>query len=224
MARVWVTRTRPGAEATAQRLRRLGHTALVQPLLAAEPVGTGPIDLSGVAALAFTSGQAVAAFAARAPQRHLPVFTVGAATARGAGAAGFTRIEALGGDVAAMAPLLAARMGEGLVLHLAAAQPAGDLAGELARRGVRVRTEVLYRTVPRRPPDRFLAQLGDIDVALIHSARAGAALAQVLRQRPAPHLRLVGISAAALSPLAESVARERCVAALPEEASLLSLI
>lgn len=224
MARVWVTRTRPGAEATARRLRRLGHTALVQPLLAAEAVGAGPIDLSGVAALAFTSGQAVAAFAARSPERSLPVFTVGAATARRARAAGFARVEALGGDVGAMAPLLAARAGGGLVLHLAAAQPAGDLAGDLARRGAAVRTEVVYRTIARRPSERFLKRLADLDAALIHSARAGAVLAEILHETPAPHLRLLGLSEAALAPLAAIPARERRAAALPEEASLLSLV
>ncbi|MBV8593867.1 MAG: uroporphyrinogen-III synthase, partial [Caulobacteraceae bacterium] len=89
MKRVWIARSAPGALQMGAEVRALGFEAVVAPLLEARSVGSGPIDLSGVAALAFTSGHAVRAFAARSPERGLPVFAVGAATAREAKRAGF---------------------------------------------------------------------------------------------------------------------------------------
>jgi uroporphyrinogen-III synthase len=61
-APVWITRARPGALATAERVRALGFEALVDPLLAIEFLDA-EIDLSHVAALAFTSANGVEAFA-----------------------------------------------------------------------------------------------------------------------------------------------------------------
>ena len=50
--RIWVTRAQPGADATAERVRALGHDALVAPLLAVRALPDVQVDLSGVAALA----------------------------------------------------------------------------------------------------------------------------------------------------------------------------
>ena len=63
--RIWITRAQPAADVTAERVRALGHEAMVAPLLAVRPVEPEPIDLEGVAALAFTSANGVRAFAER---------------------------------------------------------------------------------------------------------------------------------------------------------------
>ncbi|MGI8842005.1 MAG: uroporphyrinogen-III synthase, partial [Caulobacteraceae bacterium] len=119
MKTVWITRAPPGAEATAERVRALGFAPVVAPLLAVRAVGEGPIDLVGVGALAFTSANAVAAFAARSPEGVVPVFAVGEATAAAARAAGFSAVVSADGDVAALAATIAARAGAltGAVLH-----------------------------------------------------------------------------------------------------------
>ena len=64
--RIWVTRAEPGASATAGRLRALGLDPLVSPVLEVRPLEAA-IDTDGAAALAFTSANAVRAFAAREP-------------------------------------------------------------------------------------------------------------------------------------------------------------
>ena len=56
---VWVTRAQPGAAATAERLRAMGYEPLVAPLLEVRTLPGGPIDLTGVAALAFTSASGI---------------------------------------------------------------------------------------------------------------------------------------------------------------------
>ena len=77
---VWITRAEPGAAATAERVAAMGHKALVAPLLRIEPLADVQIDLTGVAALAFTSANGVRAFAGLNPRRDIRVFSVGAGT------------------------------------------------------------------------------------------------------------------------------------------------
>ena len=150
---VWVTRARPGAEVTAAKLRELGMEAVVEPLLEVRRTDTAPIDLAGVSAIAFTSANAVAAFAERSPERSLRVFAVGDATAAAARAQRFTSVLSAQGDVQALAAALAARKRElpGLILYPAAADPAQDLAGALEAVGLQVRQVTLYETVSLEP-------------------------------------------------------------------------
>jgi uroporphyrinogen-III synthase len=227
--RIWITRARPEAEATAERLTALGHEPLVAPVLevrAAE--GDGP-DLKGVGALAFTSRNGVRAFAALSPDRSLPAFTVGEATAGAARRAGFDRVESAGGDVAALAQLIAARRSafEGEVLYAAPETPAGDLPAALAERGVGARAEVVYRTALLDPSAAVTAALADggLDAVLVHSAKAAGRLAECEALRAAAsQLAVYAISEAALAPLKALGFREALAAPHPDEASLLGLL
>ena len=148
--KIWITRAQPAAEATAERVRALGHEALVAPLLAVRALEDAQIDLGGVAALAFTSANGVRAFADLSPERALRVFAVGAATAQAARAAGFKLVLSADGDVEALAEGIGQRRTElrGAVLHPGAAELAGDLMGALERQGVTARQVTLYETLP----------------------------------------------------------------------------
>ena len=220
--RLWVTRTAPGASATAARLTGMGHQPLVSPLLAIEPLHP-EMDLAGVAALAFTSGNGVDAFARLADRRDLPVFTVGDATADAAAAAGFADVRSAGGDVTDLAALIGAEMGGGVLLHAGAREPAGDLIGDLARRGVTARTVAVYAAVDA-PAAAGLAALsrGELDGVLIHSPRAGRRLAE--RAPDARDLPAFCISPAAAAPLVEAGYIRVRAAPFPDETSLLKLL
>lgn len=224
--KIWITRAEPGAEATAARVRERGHTPLVAPLLAVRMVEDPQIDLSGVRALAFTSANGLRAFAGACADRSLQVFAVGAATAQAAREAGFRRVLSADGDVNALADGIAARRSEigGAVLHPGAAELAGDLAGALGRAGVEVRALTLYDTVPVEPTPEQLEALAQADVALVHSAKAGRALAQVLAAHPMPGLKVLGLSKAVLAPLTDTPLASRRSAPFPLEAALLNLI
>jgi uroporphyrinogen-III synthase len=212
---VWVTRARPGAEATAARLETAGFVPTVSPLLEVRTL-PAEIDLTGIDALAFTSRNAVAAFAALTPDRDRPVFTVGASTARAATEAGFTRVRSADGDLIALAGLIAAQ-GRGLsILHPVAARPAGDL-GTLVGDAARVRAISVYETIDTRapPPEAW-------DTVLIHSPRAGHALAMTsleVRGRVA-----CAISPAAAAPLASLPFAEVRIAVVPTEDALLAAL
>lgn len=223
---IWITRAEPAATATAARLRSLGHMPLVLPLLEVRPVTDAPPDLTKVGALAFTSANGVRVFARLTSARNLPVFAVGAACAQAARAAGFRQVLSADGDVAALAAGIVSRAGEfrGAVLHPAATEPAGDLAGPLARSGVTLRTLPIYEAVPVSPPPAVLHQALAAEVALIYSPKAARQLAVLLRGRQAPGLRALCLSKAVAKPLARARIGSRAYAPVPLESALLNLI
>ena len=110
--KIWITRAQPGAGATAERVRALGHDALIAPLLAVRALPDVEVDLGGVAALAFTSANGVRAFADICAERAIRVFAVGAATAQAARASGFKLVLSADGNVEALAEGIGQRRGE----------------------------------------------------------------------------------------------------------------
>ena len=224
--RIWITRAQPGADATADRVRALGHDALVAPLLAVRVLPDVSVELSGVAALAFTSANGVRAFADASGERGLKVFAVGAATAQAARQAGFRSVLSADGDVEALAEGIAVRRSElkGAVLHPGAAEPAGDLAGALEKHGVEARRLILYETAPVALAEEQAAMLSRADAVLLHSPRAAQVLAKVLKAHPAPEMRALGLSKAVVKPLARTRMAAKAYPPFPLEAALLNLI
>ena len=223
MKRIWITRSEPGAAATAERVEALGFEPVIAPLIETRTL-PAQVDLKDVEALAFTSAAGVRAFAELSPERRRLVFTVGEATAATARQADFTTVISADGDVDDLAWLIADAEIDGVVLHPAAAKPAGDLAADLADSGVTVRTLAVYETVPAELPAGFLDGLDEIDAVLIHSPSAATRLAEILADRRAPDLAVYGISPAALAPLAGAAIGRRIAAALPNEDALISLL
>jgi len=224
--RIWITRAQPGADQTAERVRALGHDAVIAPLLAVRILPDVKVDLSGVAALAFTSANGVRAFADASGERSLKVFAVGAATAQAARQAGFRSVLSADGDVEALAEGIAVRKGElrGAVLHPGAAEPAGDLAGSLQKHGVEARRLVLYETAPVTLADGEVQALARSDAVLLHSPRAAQVLAKVLKAHPAPQLRALGLSKAVIKPLSRVSLGAKAFPPFPLEGALLNLI
>ena len=224
--KIWITRAQPGAAATAERVRALGHDAIVAPLLAVRALEDAQVDLAGVAALAFTSANGVRTFADICPERTIRVFAVGAATAQAARAAGFKLVLSADGDVEALAEGIGQRRGElrGAVLHPGAAELAGDLAGALEKQGVTARSLILYETEPVKLEAEVAAQLVLADAVLLHSPRASQALAALLKLHPAPKLRALGLSKAVVKPLARAKLAARLFPSMPLEGALLNLI
>ncbi|TAL37572.1 MAG: uroporphyrinogen-III synthase [Phenylobacterium sp.] len=224
--RIWITRAQPGADVTAERVRALGHDAIVAPLLQVIVLPDVVVDLRGVAALAFTSANGVRAFADASGERSLKVFAVGAATAQAARKAGFKSVLSADGDVEALAEGIAARRGElrGAVLHPGAAEPAGDLAGSLEKHGVEARRLILYETTPVELGAAEAEALARSDAVLLHSPRAAQVLARLLKTHPAPDLRALGLSKAVVQPLGRTKLAAKAFPPFPMEAALLNLI
>jgi uroporphyrinogen-III synthase len=220
--RIWITRTLPRAVDTARRVAALGLTPVIAPVLEVRYEPHAVIDLTGVEALAFTSQHGVHGFARLSGERALPVFTVGKATADYARGVGFGQVASADGDADALAALIAgAQPRPARVLNPTAREPAADLVGLLADRGVEGVPVVVYATV-RRP---FREALGQFDAILVHSARAARVLAADVAGEPeAARLDAYAISEAAAAPLRGLGLRSVSVAVRPDEASLLALL
>ncbi|HBI18718.1 MULTISPECIES: uroporphyrinogen-III synthase [unclassified Brevundimonas] len=218
--RVWITRAEPGASRTAARLRDMGLEPIIASLLAVEPLTPVLPDLATFNALAFTSPNGVAAFAALTPRRDHPVFAVGDATAQAASAVGFPDVRSAQGDLAALARLIAESLSEAAILIPQAETPAGDMTAALTRAGARGVTAHLlstYRTNPTTQPAPPA-----FDAVLIHSPRA----AKLLGDRHAGRLNDVEvacISPAAAAPLA-ALGLHPLIATDPNEAALLAIL
>lgn len=223
---VWITRARPGALATARRVEALGHAVVIDPLLQIASLDP-PVDLTGIAALAFTSANGVEAFAALSPVRDRPVFAVGDSTARAARAAGFGEAVSADGDVEALAALIV-RQSPGPVLCPGAQAPAADLPALLAQQGLSARALAVYEALDRDPAPETLASLAALSAVLLHSPRAAGNLARLLQRHPAPHLRALCLSPAVAAPLARLAASGQLgsvtFAPRPRESDLLDLL
>lgn len=216
-SRIWITRAEPGASRTAQRLRTMGHTPVVAPLLSIRPLPNPTLpQLDKFTCLAFTSPNGVEAFARLTDQtRRLPAFCVGDATRDSALEHGFTQSLTAQGDIHALARLIKSSGVRGPLLAPGAREPAGDLPGLLPEIPVtRLPVYAAFETqtpVPTR-----------IDTILIHSPRAARALAKTLPPNKAPAYRLLAISEAAAAPLRSLNFKEMYVSLHPDEPSLLS--
>jgi uroporphyrinogen-III synthase len=164
----------------------------------------GAVDLEGVGGLLFTSANGVAQFAARVSRRDLPAYCVGAMTAAAARKAGFDAASA-GGDVAALAALVAARHPPeaGPLLHVRGRHAAGDLSGRLAAAGFEVRAAEIYDQRPCAPGPEALALLrdGTAEVVAAFSPRSARIFAEAAQTE---YWDLAGATAVALSGAADA--------------------
>jgi len=226
--RVLVTRPLADAEATAVRLDRMGHQALLAPLLETQLFDGPAPDLSDVQAILATSANGVRALARRLREgRDTPLFAVGPQTAEEARNSGFADVRNANGDARALGEAAArwARPGQGALLHVSGEEAPGTLADTLTGHGFEVRKLMLYRVAAAAalPPEaaRALAS-GTVDAALFFSPRSAKVFGDLATDFPLEGIIAVCISpatAAALTPLAFAGVR---IAAAPHQDALLA--
>ena len=177
-----VTRPREDSGELAAALAARGIEPVLEPLLTVRFATDGasllaPL-LEGAQAVLFTSANGVRAFAAASARRDLPAFAVGDATAQAARDAGFAEVASAGGDAADLAALVRQRLKpeDGALVHAAARENAGDLAGALAVAGFELRPALLYEALPaERLSGETVSMLaaGEVALALFFSPRTG---------------------------------------------------
>lgn len=177
--RVLVTRAIEDAERTAQTLRERGHEPIIAPLR--KTVLLNPPLLEGdFAGLIASSRHAFEHPDLPSPLKALPCYCVGEKTAEAARAQGFERAEALGGEGARLAELLAKRLPRGTRLLYLAGRPRHDaLEKRLAHQAILVETREIYAMERvEHLPDAAVAALdsGTLDAVLHYSAESARAL------------------------------------------------
>ncbi len=225
-----ITRPRSEAVALAAALAERRIDTLIEPMLDVAYYDMPAPDLAGVQALLYTSANGVRAFARISRERHLPVFAVGDATAARARAEGFLRVKSAGGNLGDLVRLTAERLraDAGRLLHVSGSTVAGDLAGELSRRGFAVERIALYDARPATALSAEAAaalRAGRIGFALFFSPRTAQVFVRLIAEADlAAALRRVfamSISAAADAALSPLPFRRRLIAERPDQGSLL---
>lgn len=164
--RILVTRPEESSAELVERLRALGHEPVVCPLVRIEPLGDGPVDVTGYDWVVVTSRTGAAELARRASGPLPRVAAIGPGTAAALAENGIAA--ALVPDVSTQEGLVAAfPRPTGRVLFAGAEGARRVLAAALAADFV-----ALYRTVEAPP-----AVLPAADVAVVASPSAARALA-----------------------------------------------
>src|SRR5947209_1344290 len=173
MKRLLVLRPQPGASATVAKARERGLDPIVVPCFGIQPVAWQALEPPSFDGLLLTSANAVRhGGEGLHALRGLKVYAVGETTAEAAREAGF--------DVAAVGEagvdrLLGSIGPELKLLHLCGAD---RTAPKQARQAIT--PLVVYRSIRLPAPDLSSAVAG---VVLVHSPRAGARLAELVRDR-----------------------------------------
>jgi uroporphyrinogen-III synthase len=213
-----IIRPQPGADATAARILKAGHEALLMPFFAVEPVAWDAPPAQGYDAILLTSANAVreagpqlAAFA------DLPAYSVGKVTAAAADQAGL-RVTHSGSAGAAE---LVNSLKDIRLLWLA-----GEDHSQFATpASVEIDLRVVYRSAALPIPSDFSDVTRQADHVLLHSARAAQRFSILVAEQG---LDRAGISIAVLSKNIAVAAGDGWksvhVASEPTDAALLSCL
>ena len=225
-----ITRAEPGASETEARLRALGLTPIVAPMLSLQPRHDQDLpDLSTIAGLVFTSANGVRVFASRSQERTLPAWCVGPTTAQAAHTAGFQSVLESSGNAVDLAHFISKHKSPEAapLLHVANGAAAGTLKSTLEADGHEVLFAPLYDMKPAASwpsaIDQLMAQQAPA-IVLIHSQKGAEAFANLVAERSVSNFIIVGISDAACRPMAQSGSSAIHVADAPNEDSLFAAL
>lgn len=230
--RVLVTRPLPDGARTAAALRAKGHDVMLTPLMQVRPIPA--VLIGNWSAVIITSANAIRSLTKDqlAPLLALPLYAVGGRSAEAARNAGFREVRTAQGDADALVRLIAERYANEAAphLYLAGEHRAADVEGELAAKGIKVMTTVVYRNMTTGyPPELIRAIEQKLFDAVLHFSRRsadnfliGARTAGLVTQALVP--KQLCLSAQVAEPLTAAGARSVAIARRPDEASLLALL
>ncbi|WP_294029693.1 uroporphyrinogen-III synthase [Sphingopyxis sp.] len=210
-----VTRPEPGNAATTRRAEAMGFAVHAMPLFAARPIEWAAPEARNFDALLLTS-----AFAARlagpglADLSCLPVYAVGAATARAAEAAGLTVARTGTADASRLLDDMTSENIRDLLWLC------GRDRSEFDPRGAAITALACYAVDPVDPPAEWSALIAAPSILLAHSVRAAKRISDLAGEARA-HLSLVAISPAVAAAAGEGW-RRRAIADQPDDVAILA--
>jgi uroporphyrinogen-III synthase len=227
--RILVTRPREDGREIATRLARMGHQALLAPLLAPHFHDGADVPLEDVQAILATSANGVRALARRLTRRDFSIFAVGPQTAEEAQKAGFSDVRSADGDAKdlALAASRWAAQGKGVLLHVCGEEAPGTLAENLTLRGFKVRRCALYHmeTATQMPQEaRDALGQGQLDAAMFFSPRSARVFGVLADGLPTEKLAALCISKATAAALMEISFASVAVAQRPNQTAMLALV
>ncbi len=234
--RVLITRPEREATALATALIERGHVPVIAPLFRLEilhPPAEFSAALASCQAVLLTSANGARALADASEQRGRPILAVGDTTASTAEGLGFAAVTSAAGGGAELAALVRRSLDptKGSLVHVSGVDVALDLSETLAPHGFEVHRFALYDAREESAlPESARAALAAraLDAATFFSPRAAATFAKLVGDAGlAGALRDVtalGISPAALAPLAALPFKATVAAARPARQAVLDEI
>lgn len=236
---VVITRTRPDADALADRLAKLGYEPLIEPMLTVRATHTATVhDPMCVEGLVVTSAQALRhlnTLVREVAFRHKPLYAVGPKTASLAVELGWTNVHDGGGDVRALGGFMKSRpeiTPSSRLLHICGRDIAKDTRGILNGVPGNVLDWVVYETDPAdgfTPAFEAAMRTGRVKAVTFHSARAASVFADNVRAKSAESLDFEGIiflclSKAVLESLTSIHSNGTYAGGTPDEDALVALL
>ncbi len=222
-----VTRPEEDAGSVAAKLAKLGHDAVMLPLLKIVPRAQIHIPAQNWQAICITSANAPRACPATPTLRKVPTLAVGPQSMHAALQNGYEPVSAHGGDVMGLRNYITSHLQAkaGPILYLSGAETSGDLAGKLRDQDFTVHREIVYDAVPVVHAD-MARQLGDADGILLYSPRTTRLWLHAVRDS---HLfgRITTLHHYCLSPNVAALLPgnvPRTIAPTPDERALLTLL
>ncbi|MEX0347513.1 MAG: uroporphyrinogen-III synthase [Rhizobiaceae bacterium] len=231
--RVLVTRPEPGASQTAEKLRALGHEAVVLPLSRIVPVTPNPIPSTvGFLGALLTSTNGVKHMPVRLHRRvsELPVHVVGEKTAEAAAEHGLD-VRTVAGSGAELAGLLLPELqSQDNLLYVCGRVRSPDLEQRLEAAAINVQAVEVYDSlVVSYATDYILEALSgrEIDALLVYSAAAARQISGIMQNDDTRKLLLYSniycISKRAADALENSGSLKVKIASEPNEDAIFDL-
>jgi len=236
---VVITRTRPDADALAERLIALGYEPLIEPMLAVRSTHAATThDPMCVEGLVVTSAQALRhlnTLVREVAFRHKPLYAVGPKTAAVAAELGWHTVHDGGGDVRALGTFLKSRpeiTPSSRLLHICGRDIAKDTKSVMQDVPGHVLDWVVYETDPAdgfSPEFMNALRTKRMKAVMFHSARAASVFAGNVRKNAAEKLDLSSIiflclSKAVLESLTILDTNGTYAGTVPEEDALIDLL
>ncbi len=211
MTKLWVTRTRPAADESAENWRAAGFETLVEPLLKIQLVAHKPLPKTDV--VIFTSKNGVDHVLCGG-QRAI---CVGDATAAHARQAGFSDVISVDGTSADVTAWVRANMDrKRTITHVSGWHVRGSIIEDLLADGYPARRVKVYRSIPRPVWPEIRA-----DIVALYSPLAAQVFAELAKGGTLSGLSAICISQAAADELAGLSLKSVLIASRPREDELI---
>jgi uroporphyrinogen-III synthase len=216
---ILVLRPEPGNAKTCARAQELGLNAIPMPLFKVEPLDWEAPEPNTFSGILMTSANAARWGGTQlAHFHHLPLFAVGEATAGAAREAGFEPEMVGKNDVESILEIIAAQ-GHRKILHLC-----GTNVTSFTSDMVRIEQRHVYHSLAIEPQLDWQSLLANGPIVLVHSARAGTRLADLVAQSGVclPSIALVAISETAARATGDGW-QSIAIAANPRDEAVLAI-
>ena len=222
-----LTRPIEDAEPLAEKLRQLGHSSVITPLLQIIARQGVLIPAKAYQAICLTSANAIRVMNDIHSVQHIPLYAVGQQSLQMAKDKGFSQISAHGGDVIGLHRFLANHLKpvKGPLLYLSGAETSGDLQGLLHKSDFEVDRVITYDAVKSRLT-KFRSKIIGADAVLLYSPRTARLWVDEIETLKltdaAKHMKHLCLSSNVAANLPQSW--PRAIAATPTEPALLALL